>query len=492
MPIQFTDEQARPIACDAPFIVVNAYAGTGKTTMLDGYTVARPTRSFLYLAFNKALQLEAERRFGPNTLCKTTHALAFPTHGVKYKHKLGNFRALDFSERFGLDYIFSRWTLETLNNFIASTDKIISEVHLPAEVRTQISMARVIEFAREAWVAIVDRSDSFPMTHDGYLKLFAMSEPDLSSRFDTILFDEAQDANPVTTQIVMAQKNMQVVMVGDRYQSIYGFRGAQNAMEMCDQMKAARFHLTKSFRFGTGIAAAATLLLNGFFGAQRPVIGLGKHQKTSFAIDTDKQYALIARTNSGIFEAAVGAVQNDRPFCLLGGFESYHFEKIVDAYWLFKGERSEIRDAFTRRFESFEEATLYAEEAQDIGFRAILRTVETYRDQIPHLCEQVRLKVLPDAPQLRARANIVMTTAHRAKGLEFDQVRLADDFMDLIDPESGEPTEAVSRKVQEEINLAYVALTRAERAIELNSAIKNYLRWHRQQSTASRPAMAIA
>lgn len=37
-----------------------------------------------------------------------------------------------------------------------------------------------------------------PMMHDGYLKIFQISRPQL--KFDFILFDEAQDCNPATLQ----------------------------------------------------------------------------------------------------------------------------------------------------------------------------------------------------------------------------------------------------------------------------------------------------
>ena len=49
------------------------------------------------------------------------------------------------------------------------------------------------------------------MPHDGYLKLFALSKPNLQ---DVLLFDEAQDTNPVTTGLLVAQAHP-IVIVGD-------------------------------------------------------------------------------------------------------------------------------------------------------------------------------------------------------------------------------------------------------------------------------------
>ncbi|EOJ4815390.1 UvrD-helicase domain-containing protein, partial [Escherichia coli] len=79
------------------------------------------------------------------------------------------------------------------------------------------------------WNEMSNPGGTFPVTHDTYLKLFQLSGADLSHRWDTILFDEAQDANPVTTALVLGQK-CRVVLVGDCYQQIYRFRGANNAL----------------------------------------------------------------------------------------------------------------------------------------------------------------------------------------------------------------------------------------------------------------------
>ena len=46
-----------------------------------------------------------------------------------------------------------------------------------------------------------------------------------------MLFDEAQDANPVIAAIVAAQEHAQLVYVGDSQQQIYEFTGARNAIE---------------------------------------------------------------------------------------------------------------------------------------------------------------------------------------------------------------------------------------------------------------------
>lgn len=70
-----------------------------------------------------------------------------------------------------------------------------------------------------------------------------------------IMFDEAQDANPVTAFVVQDQDSAQVIAVGDSCQAIYGWRGAIDALS--EWPADGRLHLTQSFRFGPAVAAEA-------------------------------------------------------------------------------------------------------------------------------------------------------------------------------------------------------------------------------------------
>ncbi|MDH2406059.1 UvrD-helicase domain-containing protein [Bradyrhizobium sp. SSUT18] len=67
-----------------------------------------------------------------------------------------------------------------------------------------------------------------PLGHDGYLKLWALSSHAIAADF--ILLDEAQDTNPVVLDVLRKQP-AQMIYVGDKYQQIYEWRGAVNAME---------------------------------------------------------------------------------------------------------------------------------------------------------------------------------------------------------------------------------------------------------------------
>lgn len=66
-------------------------------------------------------------------------------------------------------------------------------------------------------------------------------------------------------------------------------------------------------------------------------------------------------------------------------------------------------------------------------------------------------------------ADVTVCTAHRGKGLEWDRVQLYDDFVDILDPEMPDI------KRHDEINLMYVATTRARKVLILDPILAELL-----------------
>ena len=121
--IDITNEQKRIIECDlvpGETLKVIAFAGTGKTTTLVEYTKARPGMKFLYIAFNKSVQVEAQKKFPSNVTCRTSHALAFRANGFKHKDRLvPGLKANIVMEALDLkNYEDARFTIDTLTNYL--------------------------------------------------------------------------------------------------------------------------------------------------------------------------------------------------------------------------------------------------------------------------------------------------------------------------------------------------------------------------------------
>lgn len=470
-----TDEQQLVIEADGQTILVIALAGTGKTTTLVGYTVARPAEHFLYIAFNKAIQLEGAARFPKNVTCLTTHSLAYRAFGFNYKSKLGNPRFWDVKDLLGANLAndWSNLVLQAVANFHSSADEKITKAHFPVAYVVPANLAEakareeaLIRDAGRVWAAMQDTESAMPMPHDGYLKLYQLSKPDLS-RYGTLLFDEAQDSNPVTADIVMGQKGRKI-LVGDHHQSIYQFRGAQNAMK---NVKADQsFYLTKSFRFGEGVAWVANRILENWKGERHSLRGVGKYPDTEFELPRNEGYAAICRTNAKVFELASEALKNNKHVCFVGGPEGYKLESILDAYRLFLGDLDQIKDRYFKRFEKWDTFVEYASATEDPEAVMLSRIVGIYNHDIPGLIELIRRK--GKTFEKGIGADLILTTAHKSKGLEFENVLLTDDYVSFFDQDGD-----LRRQMDEsEVNLLYVAVTRAEKAIQLNETTLEWLR----------------
>ncbi|MDQ7994028.1 MAG: AAA family ATPase, partial [Propionicimonas sp.] len=80
--------------------VIDALAGSGKTSTLQMIANQAGRRRGLYAAFNKAIALDAGRKFqGTTVTAKTVHSLAFAQFGVPMRHRLGNKRPVQWAEK---------------------------------------------------------------------------------------------------------------------------------------------------------------------------------------------------------------------------------------------------------------------------------------------------------------------------------------------------------------------------------------------------------
>lgn len=489
-----TPEQEEICAAQGRIIKANAFAGTGKSSTLEFLAQRYPGKRWLYVAFNRAIQQEAAARFPSNVQARTGHSLGYASKGRVYgaiKDKLGNdLKPFHVTPLLGRSLrsvpaethnLYGGRVIETIKAFLTSADPELTLKHVslgesPAE-KKHFDKSGVLGDARQVWSAMCDPNHSMPMVHDGYLKLYQLSEPRLN--FDGIMLDEAQDTNPVLQAIVGAQQG-RIFYVGDRHQSIYAFRGAANAME---EIRAdAEFGLTGSFRFGPAVANVANQLL-ALKNETRQLRGLGP-ESVCRVIDTWREsHACVSRGNAALFHEAVAALASDRPFCFVGELRGYRFDQIEDTYNLMVGNN--VRDAFIRSFTSFEEFAEYGEAMDDREVKGRVKLVDRYNDQIPRLIEQITQKALPYAEGENSlpRRTLILTTAHKSKGLEFDAVRMTDDFTPLVDEEGqifniGD----ASRQDIEEVNLQYVAATRARSVLQVTSDILAY-----QQSLVHTP-----
>ena len=89
-------------------MVVNAVAGSGKTTTLAGYAQHRSRQKILYLAFNKSVKQEAEEKFRKlgltNVRVETAHSLALRNYPKSPRISQSGYQPFDAKQLLGFQF----------------------------------------------------------------------------------------------------------------------------------------------------------------------------------------------------------------------------------------------------------------------------------------------------------------------------------------------------------------------------------------------------
>lgn len=183
---------------------------------------------------------------------------------------------------------------------------------------------------------------------------------------------------------------------------------------------------------------------------------------------------VLSRTNVGNMEAAFDAVRGGKKVHVVGGVEDLAVE-LESAVALGEGRLGDVFHESLRRFRSWQE---YREEADQMGTPHMLRLVEAVEDgEIPKMVAAVRAA----ASAAEGGADVVLSTAHKAKGREWPVVVLGHDWPDLdrmrrrheAARDRGAPDQA--KAAADEWNVLYVAVTRAAERLVLPQHLYDWL-----------------
>jgi hypothetical protein len=428
---------------------------------------AKPRSRMLYVAYNRAVRIEAESTFPQNVTCKTAHALAYRQFGAPMANRLSaprmtarqNAQALSITRPFGLDATtvfepasLATMALHTVARFCRSADPHIATRHFaPPEgldaSQSEALAEHILPQAQRAWDDLTrGPKGRLKPSHDVYLKQWQLSEPELSG-WDVILYDEAQDADPCTAAVLEAQSQSQLIAVGDPAQAIYGWRGAGDFLGRLDAKH--RLRLTRSWRFGEAIAAEANIWLDAI-GADMHLVGNPERQSRIERLDQPD--TILCRTNAGTIESLLATYSAGRKAHLVGnGSEMLVLARAAER--LMNGQPAIHPELVAfREWSAVQEYAEHDPAGSDLA--VAVRMIDRYGPTVV-------VRAIETAVPQRA-AQVVVSTAHKAKGLEWDQVKIAGDFQQPRDHCSG----SLLPIPRSEAMLAYVAVTRAQHLLD--------------------------
>jgi energy-coupling factor transporter ATP-binding protein EcfA2 len=453
---------------------IMAYAGTGKTTTLKLISEAWPKKSGLYLAFNKAIQTEASKKFPDTVDCRTFHSLAFRNtdKAITDKLRLPRIPPTVMASKYGIEPLavrlasmdgskileprsLARIVNQSVFDFCLTGSIALAQRHIsvpdgihPDDIAGLQSY--LLPFAQRKWQDSINPANRSGIGHEIYLKHWSLSNPVIPA--DYILFDEAQDSDPLMLSVLLSQTSTQVIYVGDPHQQIYAWRGAVNAMQA---LQLPQERLTQSFRFGDTVAGSANMVLR-LLGETVPISGNPKKISTVHMspIDDGALDAVLCRSNASVIQNLIYGLSKNHKVAIQAD-TSQMIEFIEGAKKIQDGERSDHRELMM--FESWIDVIEFVESGEGSGLLPLVKLIEQHGAD--------NLKAILESASKVENADYIISTAHKAKGLEWDNVRLDGGFIYKID-ENG------LHISPEELRLIYVAMTRAQCSLDISNLNK--------------------
>lgn len=468
-------------------VVINALAGSGKTTSLIELTkkifeVDKHAR-VLYVVFNNNMAEEADYKFRENNLqveCRTAHGFALSQLKKKqHVNVIENINYSDYEQVKPVEYCNFVKVIKLLDIYCGSflnmsdfIEALKKENYLETHVKEKFTTTEVNTFQKLYYYLI----EQYKYTHNMYLKEFALNMDDIYD-YDYLLFDEAQDADPYMLLIAEKLLCKKKYFVGDIHQQIYGWRGAINAMNKIENAK--HFTLSNSFRFGNEISSYANEILSYKPSFKGRVNGVGSHEMV------DNKETVLFRTNAAMIDYAYKKLKdNDNIKIEFQGMansrssddfvEIYHDFLSLVRVLLEEGKNSKLIEDFNKNFR-FSKVSAKIKKIQDTATKERITVKRYLQDQADYSCnfdndiaryftffKENEYKIVDVLLRLRNSGDVEnpekeynLITCHRSKGLEWDNVTIAGDEWSV--------------DTLEEQNLLYVAVTRAKCNLNVES-----------------------
>lgn len=479
---------------DVGHLVVEARAGSAKTTtIVEALNWVPQGESVLLSAFNKGIERDLSAKAPSGVEVRTLHSYGFSTvkrHFDRVQLDKNKTRKLCKGKYEGLDRKMVNGLIRSVSickNVLASDyDEIMATIK-GYQIETGIGMPprkaemtteQILSWQRQEEAVFVKRVYELLEASAEHVKTVDFDDmiwiPTVRElrpwEYDRLFVDEAQDLNPAQQSLIERglKDGGRLTVVGDRRQAIYGFRGA-NAGTMSIP-GALGLPLPICYRCGSEIVREAQRWvpdIQPWENAESGVVQRVNEQyagtktnESSFAEmrsavvkKADVGDAVLSRTNAPLAKLLIGFLKAGKRAKIMGRDFASRLTSIIQ----------ESEATTTKELRSYLEKWLNVQVARCKDDGTNPAYVEDLYACIVNLAEgtstaaEVRVRVEDyffdkregDEPPID---RVVLSTVHKAKGLEWNRVFvLMNTFF----------------KGDEEDNLRYVAVTRAKKELTL-------------------------
>ena len=248
-------------------LMISALAGTGKTSTLELLERAVPRGPILYLVFNRKNADDASKRMLGTTTVRTFngcgHRIWSTGRSLRLDAKKSNVILREIIDNAPKDYRDTLWSVyhEVLQGVSLAkalgyipgdgypqAKRLINRIsfhhaleELPDELTADLIDTVLQRSIQQSYQGLIDYNDQVYMP-----ALFGGAYP----QFPLVLVDEYQDLSPVNHALLKKLVRGRLIGVGDPWQNIYGFRGAKagGIEEAAEAYKCEGLPLSISFR----------------------------------------------------------------------------------------------------------------------------------------------------------------------------------------------------------------------------------------------------
>lgn len=463
--------------------VINAVAGSGKsTTINNAFAYISPSDQCLLLAFNKSIVEELKMRVSDreNVTVSTLHSLGCKAIMKKYRvqvdaNKYSRFINEYFDNGRNLPDHLNDW--EDIILFKQNIRKLVdlgrvnlcndeTELYVIADKFDLDLVSNEIHFALRFIKWGLQKEDTIDFTDMIYWPVIKKL---WVGKYHWVFIDECQDLNAAQRELFLMclRTDGRFIAVGDPHQAIYGFAGAdvQSFNILASLPGVKTFPLSVCYRCDSDIIDLAKKYvpqIEAKPGAVKGIIDNQAHPDQAQSGDM-----VLCRFTKPLTSQCMAYIRNGRKAKIQGRDIGANMAKMIKDTKLVYVE--DILEKLDRDFEKavFRYATrkridtLEARESQTmINHKDRIDTIEVLAEGLETGEEVVnRIYSIFDD---NAGTGIILSTIHRAKGLEADRV-----FILEADNMVARQALKMQWSAEQEYNLQYVAFTRAKHYLGL-------------------------
>lgn len=456
-------------------LVVNATAGSGKTTtILDSlnFLLDIEEKSILFLAFNKSIAEELQKRLPKSVKASTIHSAGFSIlrkNNPKAKMNADKIRGI-------IEDLQSNWDIPSEKiQFFNRIEKLV-ELSRHSwfdgfELKDITNLAELYDveieneedkLAFEVFEKSVKDTKTFDFTDMVFMPIYHNYD---FHKYDIVFCDEVQDLSATERKVFLnlVSSTGKFVAVGDKNQSIFGFKGADtNSFNILTQTKNTEvLPLSISYRCPIVVTKHANFIVPEM--EYRPNAPQGELVLDGSIKNVKLGDTVLCRINAPLVVLALELVSKGTAVSILGkdiGYNLIAFIKDLKTYI-----PSEAINKMNKRFDSICDKARKKYPTRDVMFDS---KVSTYFDKMIMAKELILKygvqgaidfikKVFTD---VKKENSVELSSIHSYKGKENDNIFILEPKL-LPFPYYDSPMHR-----EQERNLDFVARTRAKNKLE--------------------------